>query len=580
MKKKFLFFSVVAALTLAGCSSDEPLVDNGNGNGDGNLSYLSVNIVSSPETIGRASGGENPGDTNYKDGTATENSVTKVRFYFFDENDNAAKIKADNPTANYFDWNAPIGSGTSTTSPVERQLEAVLIISTKAGDKLPVKLVAVVNPDASFGDEALSLTQLRKKVADYSTLANNATAPSFVMCNSVYATAAKEEMAVTVLTADNLKKSVKDAKNDPVYVYVERNVAKVVITDNLTKADDTKGLIKVQSKTTENGKTTIEDLKIDNEQVYVKLEGWNVTAELDKAFISKHIDPAWTDATCFGTAAAGTTLPQWNHPAYFRSYWAAECNEDTPTNRYTTYNTGKKAGFTETNNYVYCNENAVRTGTKKATQVIIPGTLCKSNGDALTLCEFNGVKFVDNTTQNKLKDAYLSYLNNEQKYYKAVHGADGKTTFTEITREDITFKTATAARKITAGQTGAYYVHVCLTDAALVATWHTSKEEGNTAIVAASTINTKLIGLPHAKIWDSGKTYYYFDIEHFNKKPGVVRNHLYSVSLTSLYGLGTPVYNPDETIYPEHPDEDDTYIAAKINILSWRVVPSSVDLNW
>ena len=567
--KKAILGALFAGAMFASCSSDEPVInpDNGN-NGDGNLSYLSVNIVTAPETSSRAAGGVTPGEEGYEDGTTTENAVSKVRFYFFDEEDKAANVKA-NSNVNYYDWTTPTGTGTNTTGPVERQLDAVLLISTKAGDKLPVKLVAVVNPDNSLGDAALDLATLRQKVADYSTLAN-AEASSFVMCNSVYATAAKEEMAATALTADKFKTSESDAKNDPVYIYVERNVAKVRMNSDLTV--DANGLIKVTDK---DGN----DIKVGEQQVYVKLEGWNVTGDLDKAFISKHIVPTWTDVDCFGAAISGTTLPAWNHPAYFRSYWADECNVSSPANRYGDFAAAKKAGFTEETNYVYCNENAVRSGLKKATQVIIPATLCDASGSTLTICEFSGTRFVDNATQDALKDAYLNYLDNQQKYYKAVT-AEGQTSFTKISRADITFKTATAAEKVNEGETGAYYVYACLTDEALAATWHTSNTEGNTAIVEATGINTALLALPHAKIWNTGKTYYYFDVQHFNKKSGVVRNHLYDITLAALYGLGTPVYDPKETIYPEKPNDEDTYIAAKINILSWRVVPSSVTLDW
>ena len=91
-----------------------------------------------------------------------------------------------------------------------------------------------------------------------------------------------------------------------------------------------------------------------------------------------------------------------------------------------------------------------------------------------------------------------------------------------------------------------------------------------------------------AKVWKNGYTYYYFDIRHLNGsetgdvigKYGVVRNHVYAANINSLAGLGTPVYNPGETIYPEHPTDDDTYIAAEIRILSWRIVNQNIDLEW
>ena len=60
-----------------------------------------------------------------------------------------------------------------------------------------------------------------------------------------------------------------------------------------------------------------------------------------------------------------------------------------------------------------------------------------------------------------------------------------------------------------------------------------------------------------------------------------MRNHIYDANITKLTGLGTPVYNPDEIIYPEKPiDDEETFIAAQINILSWRIVKNDVELDW
>ena len=60
---------------------------------------------------------------------------------------------------------------------------------------------------------------------------------------------------------------------------------------------------------------------------------------------------------------------------------------------------------------------------------------------------------------------------------------------------------------------------------------------------------------------------------------GVVRNHSYRITINTMSGFGTPVYNPDEVIDPVIPKDTETYLAARINVLSWRVVPSSVDLD-
>lgn len=61
---------------------------------------------------------------------------------------------------------------------------------------------------------------------------------------------------------------------------------------------------------------------------------------------------------------------------------------------------------------------------------------------------------------------------------------------------------------------------------------------------------------------------------------GVVRNHVYKTTINSVFGLGTPVYDPDEVIIPQIPKDEDVFLAAEINILSWRIVDHGYDLNW
>ena len=142
--------------------------------------------------------------------------------------------------------------------------------------------------------------------------------------------------------------------------------------------------------------------------------------------------------------------------------------------------------------------------------------------------------------------------------------------------------TATELGMASKTQDGRYKVYIQLADAvANDATWYPNNTSGQTVTLTAVKANEALKDLGSAKVWKDGYTYYYFDINHLGNKLGVVRNHIYDANITTLVGLGTPVYNPDEIIYPEKPDSDkDTYIAARINILSWRVVNSSVKLEW
>lgn len=141
---------------------------------------------------------------------------------------------------------------------------------------------------------------------------------------------------------------------------------------------------------------------------------------------------------------------------------------------------------------------------------------------------------------------------------------------------DIELKTATTAGEADQSTPGRYKVYAQLTVDAAKKTWYSSSSADATAVDA----NEVLESLGGAKVWKEGYTYYYFDIQHLNGsstdvnvkgKKGVVRNHIYAANIKTLTGLGTPVYDPGEVIYPEEPEDDDTFIAAEIRILSWRV---------
>lgn len=112
-------------------------------------------------------------------------------------------------------------------------------------------------------------------------------------------------------------------------------------------------------------------------------------------------------------------------------------------------------------------------------------------------------------------------------------------------------------------------------------------------------INTKLqsVAGSNITIYKDGNTYYYTTLQHlwfptlstgtldYASAPtnsgawGVVRNHLYKVTLKSIAGWGTPVYDPEQIIIPITPKDQQSYLGAQINVLMWRVVNQSVDIN-
>ncbi len=597
MKKLFLLTSVFAAALFTACSSDEPAVSGGNGDESGNTEthYLAVNVVSTSgqgASFAQSRADVNPMDptTGYENGTTDENKVTKVRFYFFDEKGEAVNVKAG-ATHNYYDWeedkDEDYGNGIVDPN-VTRQLNAVLVINTKEGDALPAQMLAVVNPRSFLDGKSYDLEAIRLLSSDYATYANGGTivgenhvseGNEFPMCNAVYMdptitiVSKPEDQIVKAnrITTENYQNSPENAKKFPVNIYVEREVAKVrVNTEGMTFENN---MLKLQHKTGDE----YSDLTVDGKQIYLKLNGWNVTGDLTRCYLSKRINVAWTNAS-LGFV--------WNYPTFFRSYWASECNASGTTNRYINFKDADNCGFTGDKTFTYCNENAGRAAnsTKKPTKVMLSGMLCDADGNALTICEYYGVKFIETPDKETgeqlpaLKAQVLKYLTEDgTKYYKKTE-VNGDDVYTLISTEDITFKTAKAAGKLDANGKGTYYVFPCLTNEAMEYAWYTAI--GADGEYNAGDLNDKLLASQHAKIWNTGDTYYYADIEHYGKQKGVVRNHIYDIAVGGIYGFGTPVWDDEEIIVPEKPEDDDTYIAAKINILSWRIVPSTVVFDW
>lgn len=54
---------------------------------------------------------------------------------------------------------------------------------------------------------------------------------------------------------------------------------------------------------------------------------------------------------------------------------------------------------------------------------------------------------------------------------------------------------------------------------------------------------------------------------------GVVRNHVYTLNVTEIKGLGTGLRSDDQPIVPPM-DPENYYIAARLNVLPWRIVPT------
>lgn len=566
MKRNLLFMTVLASLFLAGCSQEEitPSSED-NGSGEATTSYLAVNLVSSDVMGTRADA------LVYEDGSKTENQVTKVRFYFFNGIGGAVNVKLQNGRyVNYYDWTPGSGDqsdGTNSDDDIESKLKATIVINTSEGDGIPQRIAAVLNP-TGLDDNSKSLDLLKKVVADYATSGENGltSAGKFVMFNSIGG--GGKNFSTTLIEDKNLCKKKEDAIANPVTIYVERSVAKVRVTLDNNQIGFTDNRLALKDKDDK-------ELKVAGQQVYLQLDGWGLTAETSEGRLVKKINPNGTEAW----------EGSWWYGAH-RSFWAI--NSMTAENRWHSYDDIKTSFGKE--NALYTNENAQLTDidgesgkAKKRTKFILKGKLCKEDGNPLTIVRHIGAYFADTPSNTesenltKLKESILNQLaaSGHNYYYTKENGRE------QIGTGDLEIIVATQEENEDSKNN--CYVYAKLTTDAATKKWYTSLEGGTAIENAATEIDGKLANkeiVDRALVWNSGMTYYYQEIKHLNGLTGVVRNHIYDVKVTKIAGLGTPVYKPDEIIYPEHPEENDHFIAAQINILSWRVVENDYELEW
>lgn len=105
----------------------------------------------------------------------------------------------------------------------------------------------------------------------------------------------------------------------------------------------------------------------------------------------------------------------------------------------------------------------------------------------------------------------------------------------------------------------------------------------------ADRANAVLSLLEPVMCYKDGMCYYYVEILHdlmtvatadeeSARAKGVVRNHAYTVTLKTLKGLGSPVYDPNQSIIPNRPDEV-IELNADVHALQWKVVTQQADLQ-
>lgn len=565
MKKFRVLSSVLASalmMTVMSCSSSDDL--NGGGADANDKSYLAIRI----NNVGSVAGSRAT-TAEYENGTADENHIESVRFYFFNSDGTPYILKKDGQSTgkNWLEKNSDLNTENKQNPNVSMISNPLLVIEGNTGAS-PAVMIAVINPNSldgdKLGDGAKTLDDVKRTsiFSQFYATGNK----DFVMSNSVYVANGVEKCA-SIVTGHVATDAV-TAKGNPVDLYVERVVAKVQPTID---ANYTAGGRKWEKI---NGKDAIKVGVYGTNDIYAVVDGWGVADEDGKAELVKQVNTAWNDDNL--------GISVWTSSDYHRCFWTSSvafaagsngAEGNVPVNH--SYNDFAARQLTDC---AYTLPNAPTTvnadpyASTLTKMVLVTHLVYKDGADYKNaeICQYRGLQYLG------VEDVKTAVANNFADYYINKGG-----TRTKLQPSDIEFTTKAPDIKD---------YQVVATLRTLAADEILQKKTGTTEDPSSYTDVNKevfqdLMNKEPAQIRKDGKAYYFIPIRHLGTDPtklgyyGIVRNHVYSINIQNMYGFGTPVYDPDKTIDPTIPSNDATYLAARINVLSWRVVKYNADLD-
>ena len=571
--KHFFGLAVIAAMT-ASCSSNNDLVNGGNGSGENEsgASYASFSI-NLPTTSGtRADGGP-----TFEDGNTDEYKVNDATLLIFKkgatekEGDYTFVEKAE--LGSMAPWKDPNETGVTTHAKITAKLDnvnktdkffALVLLNNGTGTNAKVTLPGK--------DEKFSVWNAAKNAKDKFATTDN----GFYMAN---APLFKDNNVTTLVPIESSKiypTEEQAAKNAATDVYVERGLAKVTLGSSTT-----------EDKTVKDG--AYKDDK-------VTISKWALDVTNKKAFPIHNVDELTTDytdiwnntATPAGSNGATTQRFVDTNPdtKAKRVYWGKDPNYDE-ADLLGTEEAGKTArkenfNYVENNTDVkvepskplYCLENTFNLANMmqgQTTRVVFKAKYTPkgfTDGDTFYKIGKNTAIWKEADLKQEIEAAVAS----------VVSGAAGKTTVTlNADKNDIT-------------AAGTHYI---TKDNITVTGVETITDENIKAINTQLGLKeTDKVGI---STYAGGESYYVARIKHFGDeltpwssggygsdnlsflgRYGMLRNNWYELTVSSVSGPGYPSV-PD--VKPNTPDdEDDMYIKVSVKILKWAKRTQDVKL--
>ena len=573
--KHFFGLAMIAAMT-ASCSSNNELVNGGNGSGENEsgVGYASFKI-NLPTTGGtRATAGE----PEFNGGAANEYAVNDATLLLFkkvtEDGKDVYKFQEVVELGNMEPWTkkAPANGGITTTAKMTAKLNNASVGST---DYYALILLNN-NYDAGTSTAKIKYPTVNQTFSDWSKNADNATAnylkydKGFFMANAPKYVAGAPE---TLVKINNIYASKQEAENSAATtVYVERGLAKVSLA---TGSDDKH--------------VEIADGNYAGDQVDIK--GWTLDVTNTKTYPVHVTEGLWADtwkATTTPAATNGATMDRFHDTKlteFPRVYWGLDPNYSTDFTKVaacegeftmattTDFKTGAEAKKPQ-----YCRENTFDI------DHMVQGQTTR----VLFSAKYKPAGFSAGETFYKMGNS--SQLWNADKVVAQI-----KAKAMEVFNE-------TDADKVEVILTGTDLVKAGIHLITKANVKHGTAEISDDDITA---INTKL-GFKAASGTDpmvglstyvDGVSYYIARVKHFGDdltkweagndtynsnnanwlgRYGVLRNNWYELSVSSVSGPGYPDVPKVNPTAPD--DENEQYINVEVKILDWAKRSQSVDL--
>ena len=587
--KHFFGLAVLAAMT-ASCSSNNDLVNGGNGSGENEsgVSYASITI-DLPTTSGTRAAND-----KFDGGTASEYTVNDATLLIFkkagkSENDYTFVETAELGNLEPWKKDNTTGNGITTEATITAELKQATV-----GENGDYYALVILNNEAGTGNKVTLPSGSTPTTYGAWNAATNATnllldnTKGFYMANAPEFKAADQE-PTTLVPIKGIYRTKEEAHSKlGATVHVERGLAKVTVGKG-TGDDYFTGTGAKAS----GSKYSKDDVKITNWALDVtnkKSFPVHVTSGLKAGLTSTdQTVPAyaniWKDAAATtGTAPATSRFV--SHPAtgaFKRVYWGidpnysmdlsdvAKCKEQFTIAKAD----GTDANWTESSKPLYCLENTFDIKNMlqgQTTRVLLKAT------------------YTPNALASATDKTFFMIGNSSDIWTNATLTAQITSKAEEVLNTTTGVKVTLKGNLLEGG------THVL--DATNVEI--KSGEDDKTADVVDK-INTKLgfdkdkgIGI---KTYKNGESYYIARIKHFGDdltpwtegndtygennlnwlgRYGVLRNNWYDLTIEKISGPGYPDV-PE--VKPDTPDDEDTkYINVSVKILDWAKRSQSVEL--